>query len=402
MPAHAHAVETHAPNHPAQRLERTRSSRYLVPALRGGPTLRKLLGPSAWELWGRLQTRAYRSPERMITTTLRELAGARGSERTVGWCLRRLVEAHVIAKVKTRTGVAIRVLAFDRDEWGNGEYSPHLMHSTLCWMHGRRPRGRPKLARTPMPQARTPEPPKRLSLPPAAPPRAPLHSEALAIVRAMPFMPPDPLRHIEGIPRLPKPPLLDPEARPSEHREHLIELYVSASRVYWPRATCGREVKHLRSRYGSKLLTQAAETLIEHRLPPAMWVKYEFDRVVKQRMTPMRPEILFDPNRIKNHFEQAAADTLVLLTGLPDRSEEFRSWREARLALNGLHNNLIHQISQLPNLCDENAVRVVVEAAYPGGWEQTYLSASAKMREITSTLEQRALNGKYLWGLPRG
>lgn len=394
MPAQAHAVAAENPAlyRPSARLERTQSASAYVPALRQGPTIRRLLGPSAWELWGRLQTRAFRSEERLVTGTLRELGGVRASERTTSWALRRLVDAGVIAKVKTRTGLCIQVLAFDRDQWGVGEYSPYLSPQTLQWMAKKKPRGRPKKPKEPM---RAPQPQAVRRPPPDPRPTAPADVEQAVL--ALPFIPPDPRKHVALAPRTPRPPQLNPEDRGSAHREILIELYVTAMRCYWPRTSLAREVKWLRTRIGQKLLTGAAETFLKHRCPPAMWVKHECERVSDTRKSPLRPEVLFDPERVDTWCEHAAEEQVDMLRPQVDRSPQNEVFREGRTMLDQLQRNVIYEVLRLPDPLDEEAARAVVEAIFPGGWQHVYHAADAKMRELQAELDHRAQGGTYLW-----
>ncbi len=397
MHAQAHAVS--APDLTPERAPRLERSKYgaraYIPALRQGPALRKLLGPSASELWGRLQTRAFRSKDYVVLGTLRELGGRRASERTTSWCLRRLVAAGVISKIKTREGLAIQVLAFDRDQWGNGEFSPYLSPSTLRWMATRRPPGRPRKPKEPM---RPPEP-QPIRRPPPAPEPPP---DIAARVKAYPFMPPDPRGEVEKPPQLPRPPLLDPGERTSTHREILIELFVTAARVYWPRASVARAVQWMRTRIGQHMLTGAAETFIAERAPPAMWVKHECERALPERKTPIRPEVLFDPDRLAQWLGHACGAQREMLNPRLDQSAEFRVFREGRESLVMLYRQAQRDVFALPDPTNEAAARAVVERLFPGGWEHVYHAADAKMRELQATLDARAASGKFLWGPHRG
>jgi hypothetical protein len=402
MPANAHAVPTaENPAKAAYDAKLRPSERFAhVPALRHGPKLRRLLGPSAYELWGVLQLRSFANGGRMITTTLRQLAGKRGSERTMCFALKRLADAHLIDKVKTNKGLALRVLSFDRDQWGNGEYSPYLSPRTLMWMCGRRGRGRPR--KPPMPTP-TQEPERKpLQLCPRLEPRPRSTPERIGVLRSYAFMPADPTPIVVRPPMVPPPPLLNPEDRAHTHREHLIELYASASRTYWPRMSVSRAVKFMQSRLGTTMLRHAAEAFIELQIPPALWIKNEFERVCKDRKNPMRPEVAYDVKRIERYGQNVLDDYDNLLRPLPDASEEFKPYREALGHLDGLYKLVDRRVHALPDVTDERAVRAVVDEVFPAGWQTTYDAARAKIQEINTTLKQRAERGMYLWGAVRG
>jgi len=381
----------------APELERADPRTHTVAALRQGPSLRKLLG-SAGELWTQLQARTRRVHGSAITVTASELAKTQRPARplrTIEWGLKRLHEAGLITRSRTRYGVVLTLCGWDIDDNGVREYSPHLPPATLRWMRDQRPRGRPKGYKPPA----SPRPLTSENLFMQQHEVASSSTEARARILAHPLVPPDPHVPHLSLPRLPLPALLSKDARPSENREFLIEAYVSAVRVFYPRLAVASACKYMRSQDGRRLLDAAAEIFLAEAIAPQAWIGLALARDKPRRKQPQRPEILYEPTLI----EKAAgsfhtrAEKSNLYTRAPANDARHALYTQGIRDLRALWIRTMIDLKQLDHY-DEAAIRNICMRYWPQGYSGVYRSAEEKMRTIQNELDARCARGEYLWG----
>jgi hypothetical protein len=371
----------------------TRSSA-TVAALRQGPGLRKLLGSGA-DLWEQLQHRARRSEGKPLVVTAAELARTRRPARpvrTVEWGLHRLEEAGLIARRRMRYGVEITVCAFDVDEQGVREFSPRVPAQTVTWMRTALRRGRPKRL---LPS----QPPAEITFMEEIEPRTEARADMVARVLAHPAVPPSPYRADLQVPKVPTPLLLDKGARPSEHREFLINAYVSISRSFFPAIAVQPATRMMRSNEGRRILDAAAQEFMRAGIAPQAWLVLNFEREhARKRKAPIRPEIVYEPTFIeRNNYafhEQTTGHRMFLQT--PVNDEKNKKYTEGIKTLRAFYHHLIKDLQQLPAY-DEEAIEALCARYFPKGWKAVYDDAALKMRTIQNEYDQRNLRGEYLW-----
>lgn len=378
-----------------ERFERT------VTALHQGPGLRKLLG-SASELWDRLQRKTRRHPEHMVETSVKALAGRYERPRTIEWGLKRLEDAGLIRRERMRYGVRIFVLSFDTDDDGMREFSPRLEPATVVWMRAQRKRGRPKRPKgEPMQEAQVAQ---VENVRPIRPPETRWsRDEVLKRAADHPDVPRLPLA-VTGLrpPRLPMPPKLDPNARPSERREFLIEAYATSIQAFWPGAPIGRACKALRTRSGFAMLDEVAAAFLDPEAPlePHAWLHHEFAREVsRKRKAPPRAEVAYEPTRIMKFGPDVAREMheSELFTIRAYRAPEVEVTLKGLAGLQALYERTLNEIGALPDLDDREAISRVCRTYWPTGWRPIYETAIDRVRAIEAELERRVLKGQYIW-----
>ena len=287
------------------------------------------------------------------------------------------------------------MLAWDIDENEVREYSPHLPAETVTWMRGQNKRGRPRRVEPPPHDALTMESlfmQQAVSTQPSY--------DVRAHVLSHPLVPPNPYSAELDPPKTPMPMLLSKDARASEHREFLIEAYVSLSRAFYPRLAVNSAVKFMRSTDGRRLLDAAASVFLEKSVAPQAWLVLAFEREVKKkRKQPLRPEVLYEPTLIEkgaDRFHASAGEHEMFLRRTvtdPRHAEFVRGIRDLR----ALWERTMFELKQL-TVYDEAAITQICTRYWPKGYATIYQNAAHKMRTIQNELEVRVVRGEYIWG----
>jgi hypothetical protein len=357
-----------------------------------GPRLRKLLGKATDEVWVVLQRRALRVVgSNTLMVKVPEIARVtRRSLRTVEFALKRLDDAGLIRRTRSRHATRIDLLTYDVCEVEGRAYAPHLPVETICWMREKRPPGRPRLPlnrpRKPMQSAESVEPP---------------HPDEKARILSHPLVPTNPYVPALDVPKMPTPRLLMRDTRKSERHEFLIEAYASACRLFYPQAQVKTACSWMRSRIGARVLEGAAQACMDIGIGPQAWVGVQFERARRQkRKSPPRPEVVYEPKLIEEHG--GAVEDAVFKFGMllyakqPVHMPEYKVFVQGVYDMRSMYEQTMAELRKLPRY-DEAAIRAVVSRIWPEGYAETYKRAETKLRSIQAEVDQRAARGTYVW-----